>query len=124
MGLDTTHDCWHGAYSAFMRWRLKLAEVAGLGDLYGYQGFGGDKPFPEGDVLTALLYHSDCDGSLPAAICGPLADRLTELVPALRTADAVTGGGGGHIGSYAEKTQVFIDGLRRASEAGEDVEFH
>jgi hypothetical protein len=29
MGLDTTHDCWHGAYSAFMRWRRKLAEVAG-----------------------------------------------------------------------------------------------
>lgn len=21
MGLDTSHDCWHGAYSAFTRWR-------------------------------------------------------------------------------------------------------
>ena len=29
MGLDTTHGCWHGAYSAFQRWRHKLAEVAG-----------------------------------------------------------------------------------------------
>ena len=29
MGLDTTHDCWHGAYLAFSRWRDQLAEVAG-----------------------------------------------------------------------------------------------
>jgi len=22
-GLDTTHECWHGAYSAFNRWRMR-----------------------------------------------------------------------------------------------------
>lgn len=30
MGLDTTHDCWHGAYSAFGRWREGLAKAAGI----------------------------------------------------------------------------------------------
>lgn len=30
MGLDTTHGCWHGAYSAFGRWRDELARVAGI----------------------------------------------------------------------------------------------
>jgi len=25
MGLDTSHDAWHGAYSAFMRWRTEIA---------------------------------------------------------------------------------------------------
>lgn len=30
MGLDTTHGCWHGAYSAFGRWREGLAKVAGI----------------------------------------------------------------------------------------------
>lgn len=30
MGLDTTHDCWHGAYSAFMRWRTAVAQAAGI----------------------------------------------------------------------------------------------
>lgn len=30
MGLDTTHDCWHGAYSAFMRWRRGIAKAAGI----------------------------------------------------------------------------------------------
>lgn len=39
MGLDTTHDAWHGAYSAFMRWREKLAEVAGLPPLQLMEGF-------------------------------------------------------------------------------------
>jgi len=29
MGLDTSHECWHGAYSAFTRWRHELATVAG-----------------------------------------------------------------------------------------------
>lgn len=30
MGLDVSHDCWRGAYSAFSRWRAKLAELAGI----------------------------------------------------------------------------------------------
>ena len=28
MGLDTTHDCWHGPYSMFMRWRTAIAAAA------------------------------------------------------------------------------------------------
>lgn len=45
--------------------------------------------------------------------------RLKELLPLL-----LEGDGGGHIGDWREKTQTFIDGLMRAHEAGEDVEFH
>lgn len=33
MGLDTTHDAWHGAYSAFHRWRQRIAEAAGFPQL-------------------------------------------------------------------------------------------
>ena len=39
MGLDTTHDCWHGAYSAFMRWRQEIARIAGLPPLDLMEGF-------------------------------------------------------------------------------------
>lgn len=153
MGLDTSHGCWHGAYSAFARWRSKLAEVAGYPPLDLMDGFYAPNELwamPKGgpmlrsdddgwsyrmkqifaqlpikwdrfqnDPLTKLLYHSDCDGKLDAGDCGPIADRLTELLPLLPTeAD------GGHIGDWHEKTQTFIDGLRRAAAAGEDVEFH
>ncbi|QNN98918.1 hypothetical protein PBI_MOVA_86 [Mycobacterium phage Mova] len=30
MGLDTTHDCWHGAYSGFTRFREVVGRAAGL----------------------------------------------------------------------------------------------
>ena len=120
MGLDVTHDCWHGAYSAFMRFRATLCEVAGYGNIRERDGFGGSRPWPEDDVLVELLTHSDCDGEIPTGLCTPLADRLTELLPALERA----GNGGGHIGDYAEKTRQFISGLRLAAQRGESVEFH
>jgi len=39
MGLDCSHNAWHGAYSAFMRWRTMLADVAGLPPLELMDGF-------------------------------------------------------------------------------------
>lgn len=120
MGLDTSHDCWHGAYSGFNRWRKKLAEVSGYGDLGDYEGFGGGKKWPADDALAELLSHSDCDGILPAGRCAAMADRLESLLPALR----VAGDGGGHVGSYEYTTVQFITGLRKAAMAGEDVDFH
>lgn len=158
MGLDTTHDCWHGAYSAFSRWREQLAVAAGytfsidpgetltLGgsgmkvapanrsivnidwgniektigrDLMGVWPRMPVRPDGTPDPLIVLLAHSDCEGEIQADFCAPLADRLTELLPALEGLD-----GGGHIGSFVEKTQTFIDGLREAAAAGEAVGFH
>ncbi len=120
MGLDTTHECWHGAYSAFGRWRTKLCEVAGYGNIEEREGFGGTTPWPEDDPLVTLLYHSDCDGDIPWEQCAPIADRLTSLLPALK----VAGDGGGHVGYYSDTTQRFIDGLRLAAARKENVEFH
>lgn len=144
MGLDVTHDCWHGAYSAFMRWRRKLAEVAGLPPLDLMEGFYPGlvdylkyvdpsfqyaidewrKSLPikwdalKPDVLHLLLHHSDCDGDIPPEICSPLADRLEQLVPLLP--DTIDGG---HIGNWQEKTERFISGLRLAASKNEAVEF-
>lgn len=136
MGLDTTHNCWHGAYSAFTRWRNKLAEVAG------YAFFkAGDPPMYEQplidwghvtqeqlagvweetpkDPLLVLIAHSDCDGDIYPEQAEPLADRLEELLPLLPDEDA-----GGHIGHWRAKTRQFIDGLRAAAKQDEIVNFH
>lgn len=131
-----------------MRWREKIAEVAGLPPLGLMEGFWEkgnyrdpfadfDRKFPalaksyydclpikwsvlrEDPYLYALLHHSDCEGELPAEICGPLADRLEQLIPLLPSGDA-----GGHIGDFRDKTQTFVDGLRLAAKAGEPVGFH
>jgi hypothetical protein len=145
MGLDVSHDCWHGAYSAFMRWRGKLAEVAGLPPLDLMEGFYPglidvlkyvSPPFDDvveqwrkslpirwealkPDVLHILLYHSDCDGDIPTEYCDLLADRLEELLPLLPTEQDY-----GHIGDWQKKTRKFIDGLRLAAKNGEPVEFY
>lgn len=123
MGLDTTHNCWHGAYTAFHRWRVEIARVAGI-NLEAMEGFvheyqqGTKWETLKPDVLYVLLNHSDCDGYISWRYTKKLADRLTELLPLLE------GDGGGHIGSYKEKTQIFIDGLLAAYKAHERVEFH
>ena len=152
MGLDCSHDAWHGAYSAFHRWRCKLAEVAGLPPLELMEGFyarlypresslptlyhsgpsgthewlrGIDERLPikweclKPDPLHELLHHSDCEGEIAAEACGPIADSLERLLPLLPSGD-----GGGHIGLWHEKTQQFIDGLRRAAAANEPLDFH
>ena len=121
MGLDVSHGCWTGAYSAFHHWRKKLCEVAGYGNIDERVGFGGTIPWPDckDDALVLLLHHSDCDGELRWQDCNAIADGLSRLLPALEKA----GDGGGHIHSYAGKTRQFIEGLRKAANAQEDVEF-
>jgi hypothetical protein len=39
MGLNCSHGAWDGAYSAFHRWRSKIAEVAGMPPLELMEGF-------------------------------------------------------------------------------------
>lgn len=151
MGLDTSHDCWHGAYSAFMRWRIKITELAGLPPLELMEGFYNPKSTVSRDPifwakkglrdeeafsdmqaqlpikwnclkpspLHDLLNHSDCDGDIAWEQCGPIADELEKLLPLFPNGD-----GGGHIGNWKDKTAQFIAGLRKASEAKENVDFH
>lgn len=118
MGLDTTHDCWHGPYSAFGQWREVVCAAAGLGRIRDYIGFGGEKKWPTGDVITELLNHSDCDGEIAWHVCAPLADRLEVLMPEIQKSDRLS-----VFPYYADSTDRFIRGLRRAHEARENVEF-
>jgi hypothetical protein len=120
MGLDTSHDCWHGPYSAFMRWRCFLNHaIRGKGthredlEQAWADGFYNDPSKP----LYVLMNHSDCDGTIPAEICGPMADALQTLMDEKMPARAM----------YDEArpaTERFIAGLRRAAAANEDVRFH
>jgi hypothetical protein len=143
MGLDTSHDCWHGAYSAFSRWRHEVAKAAGYQVLpvkyddgvvrdtimidWGHlpeRALYGEWPETPADPLLVLIAHSDCEGEIRPEQAGPLADRLEELMPQMERQD---GEAGGHIaarGGYSGATRKFIDGLRAASAAGEPVDFH
>ena len=39
MGLDVSHGCWRGAYSAFMRWRCHIADALDMPPLMLMEGF-------------------------------------------------------------------------------------
>jgi hypothetical protein len=134
MGLDTTHDCWHGPYSAFMRWRANLSfhimrERARTGDAIASEiermgttreaiakawekGLYDDQSVP----INVLMNHSDCEDDIEAKDCAPLADALEQLllsIPARADYDSVR-----------PATERFIAGLRRAAARGEKVGFH
>lgn len=132
MGLDTSHDCWHGTYSYFHEWRNAVAKAAGwpmtratTGHRTGeevydlpkrdeytdqtYLGLWRDDP---ADALEVLMAHSDCDGIIPWRFTEPIAARLRQIQPKLTDAWA-----------FDAATQ-FILGLLKAHEAGEDVDFH
>ena len=133
MGLDCSHDAFHGAYSAFNRFRQAIcAAMDGshpphdenhedLSAERWYWGPGYDPDTHPG--LYVLLCHSDCDGSISPAHCILIADELEALLPAIAKTD---GYGGGHIeaaGGIIAVTQKFIDGCRWAVREWEDLEF-
>ncbi len=137
MGLDTSHDCWHGAYSAFSRWRQEIAKAAGYAVWEVKQPDGihwptimldwghvtaanlmGEWETTPRDPLMVLFAHHDCEGLIHPQQASSLSWALTQVLPKL-SSDPV----GGHIGDMVSKTQRFIDGLNRAVIAGEDVVF-
>lgn len=143
MGLNTSHDAFDGAYSAFNRWREKLAEAAGydIVKLSVEQDYGRtmicvdwglwpedgyyDPPYipcrldGTPDPLMLLIAHSDCEGKIRSEFLPALAERMEELLPQLDGQD-----GHGHVGDYGTKTRTFITGLQQAIQAGDDLLFH
>jgi hypothetical protein len=115
MGLDTSHDCWHGPYSSFNRWRMAICKAAGLGSLNDRIGFGGSIPWTERDGLIPLLDHEDCEGEIRWQDCSAMADRLTSLLPLLRNENDTDG--------IEAKTLLWIKGLRLAAHRHENVVF-
>lgn len=127
MGLDTTHDCFHGAYSRFHRFRNDIGIAAGFPTVKGPDGLTvlalpwdavDEEVVIEGywkgqppDIIYVLLMHSDCEGFIMPRHCEPLADRLEQLLPELDN-------------ETSEQAQQFINGLRDAAEAWEFVQFH
>ncbi len=117
MGLDTTHNAWHGPYSAFGRFREAVAEAAGI-PLQEMDGFGGDLSWDRyaEDPISALLDHSDCEGDIDVRALLPLADRLEALAPQIEV--------GFWSSRWREAARQFAKGCRAAAAAGEPVGFH
>lgn len=125
MGLDTTHDAWHGAYSGFNRFRYAVAEATGIDLEAHWNGldFTDDMlhtgNWEPGDPLFTLLNHSDCEGHIVWQRLTQLADRLESLLPNLEESVAPYRGWGPR-----GWTEQFIHGCRDAVRQQENLGFH
>lgn len=124
MGLDTTHGAWHGAYSAFNRFRHELALRIGI-DLKEYIGYDfgpeqGTKELESIDhPLMDLFNHSDCDGILTPEQCKKIADGLDMVIKA-----SIPDEDNYHGMSFIERCITFRDGCLLAYSRKENLEFH
>lgn len=147
MGLDCSHDAFHGAYSAFNSFRQAVADAIGgsypphfvknadgslATDDRGravYDRSRDQEMWYAGDGMTReknpgiyeFLSHSDCDGEISPEMCKLVADELEPLL------DKMPEKSGGHIagrGGYRQVLQYFIDGCRAAHAANEPLDFH
>jgi hypothetical protein len=66
MGLDTSHGAWHGAYSAFHRWRQRIAKEAGFPQLDLMEWFWTGE-FMTGSPMAPSLLPCDWNGSTAEA---------------------------------------------------------
>lgn len=151
MGLDISHDTWHGAYSAFMTWRKKVAELAGMPPLELMEGFYDH--LPPNDRHLPTLYNGgpheysysliQLDKRLPIKWASLKENPLHVLLfhsdcDGILEWEYLPGiieelekllplfpeeNAGGHIGNWRQKTQTFIDGCKLALSEQENLEF-
>lgn len=115
MGLDTTHNCWHGPYSSFNEFRRKLALQIGinLDEYIGYSDTGTKHLLDIKHDIMPLLNHSDCDGELSVEEASRIADGLTDILS-----------GGEKMDHYLkEQITQFRNGCIRAVRRNETIKF-
>lgn len=131
MGLDVSHDAFHGAYSAFSRFREAFIESIGGRNDRGNM-FAGEKSywwFPEGmnsdthPGIYEFMCHSDCDGEIAPDVCEKLAEEMEALLPFVEKWPDNLGGHIDTAGGFLAVTKKWIAGCRAAADEGVPLEF-
>lgn len=151
MGLDTTHNCWHGSYSAFNRWREQVAYLAGLPPLGLMEGFyhppesgmsvlfcGPGEPLALQKMMRLHRYLPIKWSCLKSEVLKRLLNhsdcdgkigfvwvgRIADRLEQLfPLVDQLPTSNEGRL-EWRQRTEQFIKGLRLAHEKREDVGFH
>lgn len=119
MGLDTTHNCWHGPYSSFNRFRYSLGKQIGI-NLDEYIGYGeiGTKDIASiNHDLVPLFDHSDCDGELTVEESKQIVNGLNSVLENFNEEIIADYG-------FKENIIQFRDGCLDAISKNEIIEFH
>lgn len=126
MGLDTSHNAWHGPYSSFNNFRKWLASKINV-DLNEYIGYMNPNATKEIESINhkimPLLNHSDCEGDLTPAECLQIAEGIDEILNNL-SKDEIDHPENQHHFSNYNKAKQFRDGCLFAHSKNENIEFH
>lgn len=143
MGLDISHNAFHGAYTAFNRFRNAICKV--LGGTYpphpkdavddGGNPLDPSRWYWDGDKysqsthpgLYLLLCHSDCDGEIKPNDCKLIARELKRFVRPGFEDPSLVGMADGHLayqGGYLAVLDKFIKGCEDAATVNEPLIFH
>lgn len=106
MGLGLSHGSFNCSYSTFKDLRVYLANKAGIEDRFNVK---------EDDILKIFFEHSDCDGEIESSKCNDVADKLEALLPDIPESVFPP--------CFHKLTQQFIEGLRSAYAANENLRF-
>ena len=133
MGLDCSHNAFHGAYSSFNRFRQFVSKSIGgsypphedksLNEAYWYLPDGMTSETHKG--LYEFLGHSDCDGEISPEMCKIVADELEAIIPQMKELEKTTEAVGHTLrdGGYVAVAKSFIKGCRIAHQANEPLRF-
>jgi len=113
MGIDFSHGEAHWSYSGFNRFRCKLIETMGLGDLNGMYDDGSYTKLSSIPIY-ALINHSDCDGDLTVK-------EMEAIIPQLDLIINIWEANGDDYD--VGRGRDFITGMKDAIEDGESLEF-
>lgn len=123
MGLDTTHNAWHGPYSSFNEFRRAILKAYNGEDLFEYEGYesrckrdnGYESPGKaliniDDDGILLLMDHSDCEGNIRWVDCKLVADSIERIITKLKD-------------QHFDNAIPFVKGLRLAYNSKEDLLF-
>lgn len=124
MGLDTSHNAYHGSYGSFNDLRREILKAYNGVDLFTTKEYDGIRRHDETIVNTGkslvdlidsngillLMNHSDCDGEISWVDCELVANALLPL--------------SGNLSSFRNLLlEDFIKGCQLAYESKENLEF-
>lgn len=122
MGLNTSYNCFDGAYSSFNRFRELIAKKIGV-ELRSFEGFGGDVSFDTLDhPIKPLLDHSDCDGILTVEEAKSIVKGIDMI---LETMTEISGKLMGDENEWLKyKLGIFKVGALEAINNNDEIDFH
>ena len=125
MGLDTSHNAWHGPYSSFNNFRRWLAEKIeiNLNDYIGYRNESATKKLTSIDhKLMPLFNHSDCEGILTPDECKQIAEGIEEVLKNMSKEEIEHPENEYSLSNY-NKAKQFREGCLLAYSLDENIEF-